>query len=224
MSKNRSVSDPEAVLARCCQEEMQKFRSGQPSDDRPCLELFRHAITEGSEQAWNHVVREYRIQVRKWVGRDLSFPASSDEIEQLVQDAFYRFWSHYDQEALHQARRLGQVLTYLKLCVRSAVIQLGRERQRRALEAPLDDTYPSVNPNPAASLDAYVLWAIVAEHCQDETDSLLARQVLAGNLKPRHIYDYYPHLFTDIQDVYRRKRNLLERLQRDTRLKDEFGS
>jgi len=35
------------------------------------------------------------------------------------------------------------------------------------------------------------------------------------DLKPREIFDLHPGRFQDVQEVYRLKRNLLERLSRD---------
>ncbi len=55
--------------------------------------------------------------------------------------------------------------------------------------------------------------AIDAE-LHDEAERLVAHLCLVLDLKPREVYERHPDRFADVADVYRVKRNLLERLRR----------
>ena len=48
----------------------------------------------------------------------------------------------------------------------------------------------------------------------DQAERLVARLCLVLDLKPREVYERHPDRFADVADVYRVKRNLLERLRR----------
>ncbi|HFD39669.1 MAG TPA: hypothetical protein ENJ31_07485 [Anaerolineae bacterium] len=226
MHARQLLPDSLSTLARRCRQETENFLAGRPSDERPCLEILRRAIVEKSARAWDYAAAQYRPQVRAWVGRSLAsmaLTATSIEIETLTDDALSRFWEYFDAALWARASNLRQVLAYLRSCAVSAVAQQGREQRKRALAVSLDMAHLPRAPDPAHRLDAAALWDLVARHCRDEADLLLARLVLTGALKPRRILEQYPHLFADIQDVYRRKRNLLERLQRDPILREQFG-
>ena len=64
------------------------------------------------------------------------------------------------------------------------------------------------------------LWTAVEACCTDDRDRLIARLVLQAGLKPRHIAEQFPHRFSDVSEVYRIKRNLIDRLRRDPTVRD----
>jgi hypothetical protein len=69
-----------------------------------------------------------------------------------------------------------------------------------------------------AELAARELWAIVVDEVADETERLLVRLSFVEHLKPRQVQARYPDRFAGVGDVYRIKRNLLDRLRRCPRL------
>lgn len=211
------------ALSSDCYRETAKYRAGQPNDERPCLELFRRAIVEDSTDAWAFLVGHYQPQVRTWVVRCLTYQACPADIEAVTHDALARFWRFFRLDSWLRMKGLSQILAYMHACARSAVAQAGRERQKHALETALDELGPRSPTHVTDGLEADDLWALITRHCRDEADLFLARSVLAGDLKPREVLAHFPHLFQNIEDVYRRKRNLLERLQRDTILAEQYG-
>src|SRR5258708_24931752 len=59
-------------LARCCSEETNKFLKQSVSNDRYCLELFRHAITRRDDDAWACIYQQYAPLVLTWVNQHQS--------------------------------------------------------------------------------------------------------------------------------------------------------
>jgi len=202
-------------LAACCQN-TQPDASHEPF----CFELFRRAIVEGCSVCWHYLVTQYYPLVRYWVSQCTS--ATPDAIDDLTQDAFIAFWRFYTPEKLSRANGLADILAYLKSCVASAVAQAQRKRVKTVPEIEWDqqivDAYTSVQSAEASALQrvaAQRVWDIIEAHCNDEQERVVARCTFLASLQPRHIAERFPHLFPDVSDVHRVKRNLVARLRRD---------
>jgi hypothetical protein len=66
-------------------------------------------------------------------------------------------------------------------------------------------------------------WGIVLGRLHDEKERLVIDESFVLGLKPREIYDKYPQKFTDVDEVYKIKQNILARLRRDPELKKLLG-
>nr|HID12867.1 hypothetical protein [Anaerolineae bacterium] len=124
MMRNTSIHQ----LAEKCREESEKFRQGQASDGRPCFALFRRAIVDGDQQAWNAICDQYRPLVVHWLG----VGNGEVEVDDLVNVAFEKFLravapSRFDRQFGH----LGEILRLFHDCARSAAIDDWRRRKRR---------------------------------------------------------------------------------------------
>jgi hypothetical protein len=58
------------------------------------------------------------------------------------------------------------------------------------------------------------LWTTIARQLNDEPERVVAYQSFARDLKPAEIYGHFPELYESVADVYRIKRNILDRLRR----------
>jgi DNA-directed RNA polymerase specialized sigma24 family protein len=145
--------------------------------------------------------------------------------DDLTQDAFAAFWRSYTADKLACALGLGSVLSYLKSCAVTARLQESRRAGSRGTEIPSDDVPHLVvdsNPSPETVIvEASAvtgLWEIVVSHCRSEIEQLVANLTLVAGMKPSEIAVQYPDCFEDVTDIYRIKRNLLDRLRRDLEL------
>jgi RNA polymerase sigma factor (sigma-70 family) len=190
-----------------------------------CFELFRRAIVEGCSLCWHYLHNQYYSLVRYWICQRAFL--DPDTIDDLTQDAFTAFWRFYTPDKLDRADGLGDVLYYLKSCAASAVAQACRKAGKMPPEEELDeqmiDGCVSTHSAEASALqqaDTGRLWAAVEACCNDERERLLVRLVFVAGLKPRYIAERFPDLFHDVSEVYRVKRNLLDRLRRDPIMQD----
>jgi DNA-directed RNA polymerase specialized sigma24 family protein len=205
---------PSRLAARC--------RNTRPdaSHEPFCFELFRRAIVEGCSLSWTFLHNQYYSLVRYWVSRRT--PPDPDAIDDLTQEAFTAFWRFYTPDKLAEAGRLGNVLAYMKSCAASVVAQERRKADGRVPTTPgsewVVDACVSVRSAEASALremNAKDLWTVIEAACNDEREQLVARLVFKLDLKPRDIAARFPKLFPDVSEVYRVKRNLLDRLRRD---------
>lgn len=211
-----------AQLAAYCQD-VQPGGSHEPF----CFELFRRAITEGCSLCWHYLYNQYYPLVRYWVSQCVS--SEPDVIEDLTQDAFLTFWRFYTSGKLACARGLQDILSYLKSCAASATVQARRKASRKPLEVQLDEqaidtsiSLQSAEVGVLGQINFQNIWAAVEACCNDERDRLIVHFVLLAGLKPRCLAARFPDLFPDVSEVYRVKRNLIDRLRRDPTIRELY--
>lgn len=216
-----SVSD----LARCCAEETNKFLRQSASNDRYCLELFRRAIVRRDDDAWTSLYQQYAPLVLTWVNQHQSAASliGQDGGAPLVNAVFAKFAQALTPVKMGNFDSLAAVLKYLKMCVHSVIADEIRSRQARQYEETLEaiEQEPSAD-DPAedvvSGLSAQSLWQVIQEELNGEDERLLIYLAYVQGMKPGEICAHNRRYFPSVEDVYRIKRNVLERLRRNRRL------
>jgi RNA polymerase sigma factor (sigma-70 family) len=226
MGERKTLSDLEdinvAELAERCAQETAKSRRKRPADDRYCFELFRRAIVQQDQQAWEAVFHQYRRLVYDWIG------ASHPRVEDLVNETFARFWQgvtpHTFQSRFHD---LGGVLAYLKVCAKNLVINHERRRERERLAHSLVQGFALHPPDPERraieTLAGQKLAAYIKSCLRDKSDQLVFHLSFELGLKPKEIYEQHPHEFESAKQVSRIKERILKRMRRDPMLLKLWG-
>jgi DNA-directed RNA polymerase specialized sigma24 family protein len=217
---SRSPSDL-AALAADCAAQMERFRREQANDPIPCLQLFRKAILQRDPAAWEALIAVYRPHIQRWIRRR-GIAADADLVDELTQEALVRFWRAYTPELFARARSLADILRYWQDCTTSGCLDWLR-RSRNA-PTPLEEAEngPSPRTSAADTLPNNLvraearsrLWQLVAEQCQDESDLLVAHRIFVEGQKPRDVFRENPDHFASVEQVYKRLRNLKDRLRR----------
>jgi hypothetical protein len=212
-------------LARCCAEETAKFLRQHKSNDRYCLELFRRAIAESDNDAWASIYQQYAPLVLTWVTQHqgATLAMGQDGSSGLVNAVFAKFAQALTPAKLPNFASLASILKYLKMCVHSVVADEVRSRQSRQFEETLDSlAQEPASDDPAedvvSALAAQSLWQIIQEELNSEEERVLLYLAYVQGLKPGEICSQRRELFPSVDDVYRIKRNVLERLRRSRRL------
>jgi DNA-directed RNA polymerase specialized sigma24 family protein len=208
-----------AKLAGACHEETGKFLRREPARDDFGFELFRRAICERDQSAWEALFAEYRGMVRAWVRRHPAAAAAGEDDEYWVNRAFERFFTAVGPERFGAFPSLAALLRYLKLCAHSVLLDEARAQGGAyvdSLSQHGDEAgeAPDVAGYALGQLAGEDLWAAVQGELQGEEDRLVARLCLVLGLKPREVYRRHPECYADVAEVYRVKRNLLDRLRR----------
>jgi hypothetical protein len=213
-----------AGLLAACQDEARRFARGDRSSDAYALELLRRAVAERDPDAWEALVAQFGGIVRASIRRYRDFPATASDETFWVYRTFERFWMAVGAERLHQIPSVGALVAYLKTCAHSVVMDEVRERlDPRRL--PLDSApalafeVPDATARVVDQLTASELWAAVEAELNDAAEREVAYQSLIRGAKPSEIYATRPDLLGSVADVYRIKRNLLERLRRSPRIR-----
>lgn len=189
----------------------------------PC-ELFRRAIVEGDQGAWEALCARYQGLIRAWLRRH---PAASlvDEAEDyLVNRTFERFWRSIGPDRFGAFEGLQPLLGYLKLCAQSVLLDESRARAKhQSVRLVGRERAASFEDAVAERAAARTLWDAISAAVRDESELLVARLSFIQGLKPGEIREHYPERYADIADVYRIKRNLLERLRRDATILSAYA-
>jgi DNA-directed RNA polymerase specialized sigma24 family protein len=203
-------------LVELCTNEMNKYRRKEASDDQYCLEIFRRAVILGDNQAWAVLQRQFCEHVRIWLSRHPQREAAlrHDEEQSYIDDTFRRFWQAVSEQRL-QFQTLASALSYLHLCLNCAVMDVLRAYSRPK-EEPLPDYGQSNSEEPAVE-DSYQeteVWETIEALLAGEQEKRMAFLHFHCNLKPREIMQYCPGEFSGEDEIYRLKRNIMERLLR----------
>jgi DNA-directed RNA polymerase specialized sigma24 family protein len=210
-----------ADLIQHCAEQMTRYRRRQrPYNPWYCYELFRRALAERSEAAWSAVYEQYHRLVRHWLG------SITDATDILVNLAFARLWEKIDAEGFVDFTSLGKLLAFFRRCTWNIAIDARRQWKRNetrqaALEAIAMS--PAANQDLAASailerIAAKEIYQSAVERLNGQEERLVFQASFEWDMKPAEIAKRWPHLFADVDQVYRLKENLLRRLRRDDHL------
>lgn len=195
-------------------DEPRRSQTRRDPDEYAYFNLFYRAIAERDNVAWATVYAHYSGMVRRWLG------GWSGQDDELVAAAFERFWGALDAAKFTQFSSLAAILQYLKMCAVTARMDHARAVRAMAGEEPLDttaDVLPArddVEELLAARDDASHFWCAVRKSLLDDGEHLVVYLSYVVGMSPREIHARHPERFPDVADVYRVKRNVLNRLRR----------
>lgn len=212
-------------IAHRCAKETELFFARLRHDPRPCFEMFRRAISEGRQRAWELVYVQYHALVTGWVQRHTSFPTCGEEASYLVNRAFEKMWSAMTPEKFSRFPDLRSVLRYLQMCAYSAVVDAVRKTGPPAVDVEAE-ALPvggapggrSVDDHALAQVHRREFWEAITARLNDEEERCVVYGSYVLGLKPRQLLEEYSDTFDDVQAVYRVKENVLARLRRDQAL------
>jgi hypothetical protein len=183
------------------------------------MDLFRRAICERDDDAWTKIVEQYRRMVLGTIRRHPAWRQLHEDDIYWINRSFQRFWTAVGPERFGHFTELPAILSYLKMCAVSVLLDDMRALRRIQL-APVPEATPQGGIEPDHGdvvmdrLDAAALWAAVREALVDDTELLVAQLSFISGASPCEIFERHGDRFGSIQDVYRVKRNMIERLRR----------
>jgi hypothetical protein len=219
--------DPAALslsdLARACAEETSKYKRGEAAHDRYCLELLRRAVCDRDGAAWEIVLAQYRSLVLAWVRQHPASASQGEDGDYWVTRAFERFWMAVGPDRFGAFDHLAAVLRYLKMCVHSVLMDEARARSSRSTE-PLDELESDlpdrqdVESEVLGRVSGRDLWTVIERALADEGERRVIYCSFSLEMKPAEIHQLHPELFVTVADVYRVKRNAMDRLRRSAEI------
>ena len=215
-------------LANLCAQETSLYFKHQASDTQYCFELFRRAIQEGSKVAWETICIQYEKLVTGWVNQHYAFSATREDAEYFVNGAFGKISGTLTADKFGKFSDLGYLLRYLKMCVHSVIMDYNRTVDYTALYA-LDEATEEEAEDPSPEEQAIghsereSLWGLTSARLHDEKERTVIHGSFVLDLKPQEIYDHFPGVFNDVDEVYRVKQNVVSRLRRDSEFRKLLG-
>ncbi len=179
-------------LAQRCVKETENFSRRQASDPQYCFEMLRRALANELSEAFTRVYQIYERQVLIWVYAHSRFAQTGEDADYFASQAWSTFYFALRGPKFVGFSSLPHVLSYLKMCVHSAIAQYVRDQQPVALTA-LDDAKDLAHTlDLGTRIDAAEVWVCICRVLPNKHDRLLARCVFMQDLKPRQIVQAYP--------------------------------
>jgi hypothetical protein len=204
-----------SVLTEHCTRELSNYRRGNPSNDQYAVELLRRATVQGDQDAWQWLHQSFSEVVRGWLRCHPSKEAAChlDSEENYVAQAFERLW----QVTVHQQLEfstLAAALRYLRASLNGALLDTLRAYSRpREVSLPEPDDLGE--PQVEDSTGSGEVWEILQTMLPNVREQRLAYLLFHCGLKPREILHFCPQEFSDVREIYRLRRNIMERLLRN---------
>ena len=214
-----------AELARRCEKAMVQFQRQKTHDLSSCYELFRLALKENDQEAWSALYSQYHRLVRDW---SRGSPGDPDD---LVNEAFARFWRAIPAERFGKFPTVPALLAYLKRCAKNLVIdEIRREERREKVKEELRKVQElalvgigSHSREPMRELvleraSTDQLFEHIRSRLKGRREWLVFHESFVLGLPPREIAKRWPDLFADAKEVSRVKERIQRRLGRDAHL------
>lgn len=205
-----------AQLADRCVSEIGKYSRKEPHDDQYCLEIFRRAMLEGDSDAWEVLHQRFSSILLGWVRRHPQREAAyrCDNENNYVDRAFRRLWTRTMRNKSLEFNTLAGALRFLHTCLNSDIIDTLRA-QLRSEEVPWPE--PGFPEEPVAEDpdNANERWEAIKSVLPNQHEQKLAYLLYYCGLKPRQIVQFLPGEFSDVQEIFRLTRNILDRLKRN---------
>jgi hypothetical protein len=215
-------------LAQKCRQETNNYFRHQDHDDRYCFELFRRAIQKQDKYAWDAICVQYQSLVTGWVSQHPGFESSGEEAEYFVNGAFGKISGTLSPEKFQSFSDLGYLLRYLKMCVHSVITDYNRAADYAdlsGLDEAEEEESPEMSPEDQALDDSnrQAFWSLTRTRLHDEKERLVIHGSFVLDLKPQEIYEHFQSVFSDVDEIYRVKQNIIARLRRDAEFRKLLG-
>lgn len=215
-------------LADECAEHTAKFFSRTIHETGYCYELFRRAIVDRNSYAWEKIYQNYQPLAASWARRHNGLQDVDEEVDYFVNGAFDKMWSAMDAEKFKNSKDVADLLRYLKMCVHSVIVDHARAGHTRTLSLEAfahlpDQDLPSIEKRVTDQIEGERLWQTAVDLTHDEKEAIVLQFSFVYGFKPSEIYATYPDRFDSMDEIYRTKRNLLNRLRRNP-IMQQFGS
>jgi DNA-directed RNA polymerase specialized sigma24 family protein len=210
-------------VARRCHEETERFFRRLVHDTQYCYELFRRALAQRNGDAFELLILNYRSLVDGWVRRHPRFGRTGEDVELFANTAFERLWIAIPPASFGRFPDLRSLLRYLQMCAHCSVADYVRATELTVSLEPDDPDAPVLEPAAAEPTLSHAekaeIWRAVVGEMRTEKERIVVQCGYALEMKPGEIYEDYPNVFASVQEVYRTKQNVLERLRRNEALR-----
>jgi len=203
-------------LAAQCLRELGNYRRGEPCTDTYGLELLHRAIIQSDQEAWSWVQHCFGGMVRGWLRHHPQREAAGrlESEENYVAQAFERFWQATTFNQRVEFSTLAAALQYLRASLNGVILDILRAYARPgevSLLGPGEPGEPLVEDN----IENGEVWESLHMLLTNPREQRVAYLLFHCGLGPREILRFCPQEWSDVQEIYRLRRNIMERFLRN---------
>ena len=211
------------LSTECARQNARFMQEKSASDGRYCRELIRRVVFQ-IDDADRFFYEIYGPWLQRKIGALCR--QTPEIVADLTQDALLRFFRYITPDTWTKFSNLAQLLAYLAKCGETSVLTYHRQASRQAslmldlpAEVHIEETAVST-PRPIEQSVSQKnlrqqVWQCIKRNCKDSSDYLLAKQMWLYGMKPRELVKTFTDTFPKLTDIYKRKRNLIDRIKRD---------
>jgi hypothetical protein len=198
------------ALAAQCLGELSAYRRGEPCTGMYGLELLRRATLQGDPEAWAWEHHCFRELVLDWLHRHPSRETACrlESEEHYVAQTFERFCQAITLTQRVEFNQLAPALQYLRASLNGAILNRLRAYSRPGVVSLQEPGEPPVEDHP----DSSELWEILQTLLPNKREQRLASLLFQCGLSPREIVRCCPQEWSDIQEIYRLRHTIMERV------------
>lgn len=204
-----------SALVERCRHEMGAYRRGGPSNEAFGLELLHRAILQGDQDAWAGLHQCFDETIRGWLHnhphREVACRLENEDA--YVSLALERFWQATTQQQV-VFKTLSGALAYLRASLHGAILDTLRA-YLRPREVALPEPGEVGEPQVEDQVAGLQVWEALQSILPNKREQRLAYLLYHCGLKPREIVRLCPEEWSDVQEIYRLQRNILERALRN---------
>ena len=223
---------PLEEVVRACEHEAQEYRSQHSTTDLFRLELFRRAICQQDQAAWQEIYALYASLVCSWIWRYARGTTWLDQEEaaSLANVAFAKLARNLTASKFENFASIGAILGYFKLVVHSVVADERAFRdslrdQQAETAGLLSLSYRGAEDLAsivASNEDARLLLQDIFACLKGERERAYVIYAYLYGMKPQQIVQHSSRLFPSVRDVYRVRANIQDRLRRSYKYHQHF--
>jgi len=210
----REMSLPD--LAAQCLRELGNYRRSEPCTDEYGLELLRRATFQDNQEAWTWVHHCFGGMVRGWLRRhsQREVVCRLESEESYVAQTFERFWQATAFNQQVEFSTLAATLQYLRASLNGVILDMLRAYVRPR-EVPLPGPGEPGEPLVEDNTENGEVWESLQLLLTNPREQRVAYLLFHCSLKPREMIRYCPQEWSDVQEIYRLRRTIMERILRN---------
>ena len=204
-----------SALVEQCRREIGSYRRGELSNEAFGLELLHRAIVQGDQDAWAGLQQCFDDTIRGWLHshplRKVACQLESEETYMAL--ALERFWQATARQQI-VFKTLAGALAYLRASLHGAILDTLRTYSRPR-EVALPEPGEAGEPQVEDQVAGLQVWEALQTILPNKREQRLAYLLYHCGLKPREIVRFCSQEWSDVQEIYRLRRNILERILRN---------
>jgi len=201
------------VLAALCTRELNTYRRGEPCADTYSLELLRRASVQGDQEARAWVQHCFGGVVLDWLHRHpkRAHACRLESEEHYVAQAFERFWQATASNQRVEFTTLAAALHSLRASLHGAILDMLRADSRPRESSRPVPAEPG-EPHMEDVTSSHEIWEMLKALLANPREQRLAYLFFHCGLSPREIVRGLPQEWSDVQEIARLRRTIMERL------------
>jgi hypothetical protein len=184
-------------------------------DDQYYLEMFRRALRDHDRHAQRWLQNHFSVEVLDLMNRHPSKDKACrlHSGEYYVIETFKHFWQTSLQHHEIEFKCMTDVLYYLRVSLNSAILDTLRNHALQD-DVPLLSSSIERASNTTGNGSSYEVWGIVEGKLSDARERRLAYLLFHYALKPGEVVRNCPEDFSDVHEVSRMRRDIIELLSK----------